>query len=179
MREAAATAVPPLGPLCEQQFWLFGCDVRRPAGNLLIERGFERLRHGPARPTRYLLETEEETIALWGFGMLWIPRGSGPGAFLGRDGSIFETAATGVPKVREAWRAKRQLKLAAAADPALGAAALAWIARYERWVVDAGGRAHRRRALAETAACCGTDLILIAWEEHARSRAQAAAQQVA
>jgi hypothetical protein len=58
------TRIPPLGPLCEQQFWLFGCDVRRPAGNLLVEWGFTRQRQGPGRPTRYLRETASETIAL-------------------------------------------------------------------------------------------------------------------
>ena len=159
--------MPPLGPLCEQQFWLFGYDIRRSAGNLLIERGFERLRQGSGRPTRYLRESDDETIALWGFGMLWLPGAPAPATFLGRDGGVLESDVAGVPKVREAWRAKRQLRLRVGTDPSLVTDAFLWISRYESWVVDFAGLAHRRRALAETAGCCEAELIAAAWAEHA------------
>ena len=58
--------------LLNQQCWLWGQDVRRPEGNLLLERGFERLRppEEAGGATQYtLFLTNDLRVRLWGFGM--------------------------------------------------------------------------------------------------------------
>lgn len=59
--------------LIDQQFWLFGCDVRFPQGNLLIAHGFERCRPPEEwkAATQYQLEMPGGCLRLWGFGF-WI-----------------------------------------------------------------------------------------------------------
>ena len=64
--------------LLAQQCWYWGCDVRRPAGNLLLEHGFARTRPpaGTDGSTIYTYApTREVQIALWSFGV-----------FIGREG---------------------------------------------------------------------------------------------
>lgn len=171
MSGAAALAeplvLPSLEALCDQQFWLFGSDIRRPAGNLLLQWGFERQRQGGGRPTRYLSEGAQRTIALWGFGMLWIS--AAPEAvFLSRDGRLLAAAVDSAPRVRDAWQASRRLRLSGAGDPHLGAEAFAWIAGYERWAAETAGPKHRGLAIAGREACCDPEEIADAWEGHAR-----------
>ncbi len=59
--------------LMNQQCWSWGCDIRRPQGNLLLAFGFERLRP-PADAkgsSRYRLALRSgREISLWGFGTL-------------------------------------------------------------------------------------------------------------
>lgn len=173
MPAAAERVLPALKPLCEQQFWLFGFDIRRGGDNLLLRWGFERQRQGGGGPTRYLHEDEDRTVALWGFGLLWI--GAEHSAFLARHGRLYRSGVRAVPRVRDAWAAERRLRISGAGDPQLGADACAWIAEYERWVLETAGREHRVLALASREPCCNPEEIADAWEEHARtSRSDAA-----
>lgn len=61
--------------LMAQQFWLFGYDIRRPEGNLLMTFGFDRCKAPPdsrlstSRYTKSL--ATGETVTLWGFGLCW------------------------------------------------------------------------------------------------------------
>lgn len=59
--------------LINLQMWCFGCDIRRPEGNLLIEYGFTRER--PCETTcgssRYAKDTKSGmSLSIWGFGLL-------------------------------------------------------------------------------------------------------------
>ncbi len=56
------------------QCWLWGCDIRRPEGNLLLEYGFSRQRPpaGAAGSSAYLASRAPDTvIVLWGFGAFY------------------------------------------------------------------------------------------------------------
>ncbi|MDQ3547605.1 MAG: hypothetical protein M3439_02195, partial [Chloroflexota bacterium] len=69
-----------------QQMWCFGYDIRRPAGNLLIEYGFEK--HLPplslgVSSSYSLTLSNKRAIRLWGFGMFHGEPPAG-GLFLGR-----------------------------------------------------------------------------------------------
>ncbi len=68
--------------LLNQQFWLWGQDVRRD-GNLLVRFGFELLRRPAGMQGSNLYVLPDEQIALWGFGLLarWPER---PPIYLGR-----------------------------------------------------------------------------------------------
>ncbi len=64
-----------LSRLVRQQFWLFGWDIRRQQGNVLIELGFERTPNpagAKSGSTRYHRVTAEgDIVTLWGFGICW------------------------------------------------------------------------------------------------------------
>lgn len=57
--------------LLDQQLWCFGCDIRRTAGNLLLEYGFERKRPPISQKgsSCYSLNWQGKQILLWGFGI--------------------------------------------------------------------------------------------------------------
>lgn len=66
--------------LLNQQCWYWGCDVRRPAGNLLLEYGFSRTRRPDSadNSTAYTLEPAPGTqLILWSFGVFYGSGGSG------------------------------------------------------------------------------------------------------
>ncbi|MFQ3663564.1 MAG: hypothetical protein SNJ69_14380 [Chloroflexaceae bacterium] len=72
--------------LLTQQCWYWGCDVRRPEGNLLLALGFERTRPpaGVEGSTLYTLEPAPgEQLILWSFGVFFGRAGTG-GLFLNR-----------------------------------------------------------------------------------------------
>lgn len=60
--------------LLHQQCWCWGCDIRRPEGNLLLRFGFERCRP-PQRDcgsSRYTIHLHGNArLHLWGFGAAW------------------------------------------------------------------------------------------------------------
>lgn len=77
--------------LINLQMWCFGCDIRRPEGNLLIEYGFTRDRpcETSCGSSRYSKDTKSGmSLSIWGFGMVitdessalflkrftWVPR---------------------------------------------------------------------------------------------------------
>lgn len=61
--------------LLHQQCWCWGCDIRRPEGNLLLARGFSRERPADARDgsSRYTrISPDGAALTLWGFGALLV-----------------------------------------------------------------------------------------------------------
>jgi hypothetical protein len=60
--------------LLHLQCWLWGCDIRRAGGNLLLEYGFSRQRppSGAVGSSAYLMALESGThVVLWGFGAFY------------------------------------------------------------------------------------------------------------
>jgi len=154
--------------LLNQQCWCWGQDIRRPAGNLLIEYGVCRSRAAASasgRCSRYMgTEPGESRIWLWGFGLIYSRAGVGA-IYLDRydaDMAFSRDADAGAEVYQHA-------DVAGFAPPAtpgehddwcvLFAAVAAWIARYERWVVRREGIGYRASVLAgwrELAAPAGT-----------------------
>lgn len=138
--------------LLNQQFWLWGRDIRRPEGNLLLDYGFAK--HPPPPgvrvPSRYELSLPgHRRLTLWGFGLALSDEAE-DGLFLGRMkltprltprlGDIWEPAALpalGKPTTPAHWARVRTLM-----EPALG-----WIADYECWVESNHGTAYRQECL--------------------------------
>ncbi len=59
--------------LMNQQCWCWGCDIRRPQGNLLLAFGFERLRppEGVEGSSCYRIGLRSgHEVSLWGFGAI-------------------------------------------------------------------------------------------------------------
>jgi hypothetical protein len=128
--------------LLNQQFWLWGQDIRRSDGNLLLEHGFvaERPVAGVRGSTRYQLALGGgRVVVLWGFGFFYGDPLVGE-LYLGRfrlsprlGGSepprgVWEPSRLprfAPPRGGEAWRQAGDLLVPA----------LAWIGRYEPTVV--------------------------------------------
>ena len=128
--------------LMNQQCWLWGRDVKRPEGNLLIEYGFERLRppEGQEGASQYTLRLGENLfVRLWGFGFYF---GGVNGLFLNRFDFTPRRA-----EFADTWQADSMSRLPVFQNPDLLPAALAWIARYEEWVIENVGTRYRRKAL--------------------------------
>jgi len=143
------------GPaLLNQQFWLWGQDIQRPGGNLLLQHGFAKHRppDGVKASTRYELTLDDGgQIDLWGFGLLYRDPDLG-GLYLGRF-KLAPRLTAAAPVA--AWSPGELGPIVApvAADEwartgALLVPALRWIAAYEAWVVAATGADYRRRCLA-------------------------------
>lgn len=72
--------------LLNQQFWLWGQDIRRQEGNVLLHHGFERMRPPDAvQGSRcYTLRLDpQRTVVLWGFGLFYGDQAHG-GLYLSR-----------------------------------------------------------------------------------------------
>lgn len=134
--------------LLHQQCWQWGCDIRRPEGNLLIEYGFERDRPDGAAATRYLLKKGTGcVVVLWGFG-LFAGRSLDSGVYVNR----YEFAPRAVSGVRSVYGPEDFGAAGALAVDAAGlkelAGVLRWAARYEEWVAGRAGWGYRWRVLA-------------------------------
>ena len=157
--------------LLNQQFWLWGQDVRRSDGNLLRDYGFVHFRppQGTQGSHAYLLGGGR--LTLWGFGLIarW---GDGPEIYVGRF--RFE------PRFRQGACTLAEVflptQLAPLASPrgemewqtALSAlaATAAWIAAYERWVAARVGDGYRAVCLSRwSRATCAADEIAPIWDE--------------
>lgn len=160
---ATVDDAPALKELCDQQFWLFGRDINRPGGNLLIEAGFERRRFGSGRPTQYVFECPECSISLWGFGLHWICHERDQALFTSRDGEFLKAGASNLLAVRDPWTVERRLRLGEEADSLLAAEVSRWFAEYEAWVLDAAGPDHRVAALEDWDSCCEPCQVAAAW----------------
>ncbi len=143
-----------LNRLIDQQCWCWGRDVLAPPGNLLIERGFLRVRAPSHQPksSGYFLLTPEYQIGLWGFGV-WFTRPDQPALFLSRfdprprmlqvDRPPFGVPnryAFGhyhAPHGPEQWATMTDLF----------SACCAWIADYETWVTGEHGADYRATTL--------------------------------
>jgi len=142
--------------LLDQQCWLFGCDIRRTQGNLLLACGFTRHRPpaGVEASTQYRLELLNGCrVYLWGFGIFYGDPATNAGVFLNRFGfcpqlaSQFELGPSvwkldDLPRLRSV-RSTSELRLARTLVPAV----LEWIAEYESWVMEHAGIAYRRACL--------------------------------
>ncbi len=146
----------PANRLLEQQFWLWGCDIRRPEGNILTQLGFEKIK----APAATGLTTSQYrcplsmtcSIALWGFGVclgdaalgsIFVPRA----ALLPRScHTVIDTVTAWEP----AWF-DRLSPPAAMRDVMpcyqLVEQLIEWIAWYEQRVIDIAGQAHRQRSI--------------------------------
>ncbi len=144
--------------LLHLQCWLWGCDIRRPEGNLLLEYGFSRQRPpvGAAGSSAYMKTTDADmVIVLWGFGAFCGSPANG-GVYLKR----YEFTPQYIPRIdtrRLPWlpdqmrvtvipretdvqqRMRRQF-----------VALLEWIAQYETWVRDSCGIEYRQQCVSES-----------------------------
>lgn len=144
--------------LLHLQCWLWGCDIRRPEGNLLLEYGFSRQRPpaGAAGSSAYLWTAETDAIiVLWGFG-----------AFCGSpvDGGVYlkryEFAPRYVPRIetrRLPWLPNQVRAAVIPREPDIQQRMgrqftnlLEWIAQYETWVRDSCGLEYRRQCASES-----------------------------
>lgn len=163
-------------PLFHQQCWCWGWDIRRPAGNLLLERGFrwQRPPDPNAGSSAYRLRGHGYRVGLWGFGVHYSRPGAG-GVFLGRYASL--------PLASELDRPPADVWLPGglpAMEPVLGRGPVAgtlfpsmlrWIAAYERWVVRVAGPRHREDAVLAWGAktVVAADRMPVAWLDLART----------
>ena len=135
--------------LLHQQCWLWGQDIKRPEGNLLLEYGFRRIRP-PASiqgSTRYQIRlSARATLSLWGFGLYYARCGRG-GVYLNRYDATprYGHAAGFLPHV---WTpADLPVTGHDPHIPYLARKAFHWIATYERWILRHYGIAYRRACL--------------------------------
>ncbi|MCO5222837.1 MAG: hypothetical protein M9947_14865 [Thermomicrobiales bacterium] len=141
--------------LVQQQFWLFGADIRRPAGNLLLQLGFERHRapDPPHGSSCYVLADPGVGIVhLWGFGCCLTSEPAGR-IFLTRHRAkvhrIPDTIALeGLHSVPELHRLCHRDEDDAGL-PVRQAALFRWFADYERNALDHMGLPERNAMLAQ------------------------------
>lgn len=142
--------------LLAQQCWYWGCDVRRPEGNLLVALGFARARppEGVEGGTMYIREPAPDAqLILWSFGVFYGRAGAG-GLFL--DRFRFEPQLTdGATLAPQIWRIEQlpPRGRAGEADRARLAALLGEligrVIAYEHTVLAAEGPAYREACLAQ------------------------------
>ena len=126
--------------LLHYQCSLWGADIRREQGNLLLQYGFER-RRAPEEIngcSQYVLELgKHRRICLWGFGLYY---GGSRGIYIGRykftprlacfrDSIWTPEEIDGGPRLTNVFLLEQAVR---------------WIAEYERWVTDAGGASYRQ-----------------------------------
>lgn len=129
------------GTLLNQQCWVWGQDVRRPEGNLLVEHGFHRvpLPAGLEGCSQYSLPLEGGgEVRLWGFGIFY-RAAPGTGLYLNR----FSFAPLQVVLDSDIWKADAFAGLPASQDFAAVAAAVRWIEQFEREIQLQMGAAYR------------------------------------
>ena len=164
--------------LLNQQCWLWGQDVRRAEGNLLLDFGFERLR-APEEITgssQYTLALDKnDFLRLWGFGL-----------FYGCErGGIYINRYDFTPRLawatRKGWQSAEEMRsLPAASDTLLLEKAIGWIADYEQWVLKNYGKVYRTACLAGWGKCGLPDSGLpAAWKALARELALCSTQHAA
>jgi len=128
--------------LLNQQCWLWGQDIKREEGNLLLEYGFERVRPPSLLPgpSQYTLSLDEDLhIRLWGFGL-----------YCGHSKGIFINRFDLVPRVAElsdGWQGDLMRDLPRSADRSLMSTAFRWIGSYEGWVMQRCSAAYREKCL--------------------------------
>ncbi len=144
--------------LLHLQCWLWGCDIRRAEGNLLLEYGFCRQRppSGAVGSSAYMLSHGADAhVVLWGFG-----------AFYGNltEGGIYLKRYEFVPVrimplsgQRLPWLPDQIRRATTPLEPETQqqmqrqfVALLEWIAQYEMWVRSMYGCAYRRRCAEES-----------------------------
>lgn len=151
--------------LLNQQCWLWGQDVKRAEGNLLLAHGFERLRApaGQSGSSQYsLLLPGNLNVRLWGFGLYF---GAETGMFINRFEFVPREA-----RMTPLWQANEMAQLPRVKDFSLLAQALRWIGTYERWVLHTFGLEYRKACLSQwESRVCRIERISEAWNELALS----------
>jgi hypothetical protein len=141
--------------LLNQQCWLWGQDIKRAEGNLLLQHGFQRLRPAPGQSgsSQYTLQLGDTLhVRLWGFGM-----------YFGREQGIFLNRFECIPRraeLSDLWQAQEMTQLPRAIDLSLLPAALRWITGYEQWVLTTCGASYRSTCLRGWEAAVGTPHLL-------------------
>lgn len=134
--------------LLHAQCWLWGHDVRRAEGNLLLEQGFERVRapKNVCGCSQYTLVLEDGLqLRLWGFGLfLGRPRGD---AFEGLYVNRYAFTPWYSTLRGDVWEAHRFKRLPRSTDWPLLARALRWVEMYEQNVQSAVGPQYREQCL--------------------------------
>jgi hypothetical protein len=150
--------------LLNQQCWLWGLDVKRADGNLLLLYGFERLRPpiGESGSSQYTLTLSGDLrVMLWGFGMYF---GGKHGIYLNRFDFVPRSA-----EPAGQWQAQAMTSLPRCKDRALLPATLRWIGDYERWVASTAGLPYRRSCLQDwKISTVPAALLANAWHDLAR-----------
>jgi hypothetical protein len=155
--------------LLAQQFWLFGWDIRRAEGNLLVEFGFQK--HRPPDGSRVMASRytcvfpDQRAVVLWGFGLYWHDPALG-GMYLPRSAfSPLVRTCTELPS--DAWDpdhidglAPARTVLARDRRRILLLDALGWIREYERAVAALAGIAYRSQAVQGWKRPCGAAIEL-------------------
>jgi len=142
--------------LLTQQCWYWGCDVRRPEGNLLLEHGFARARPpaGAEGSTLYsLVPNPGAQLVFWSFGVFY-GCAEGGGLFLNRFRCDPQLCA--LPALPATiWRIEQ---LPALHRPGLDDRArlsalldglIAWTIRYEQRILATQSAAYRQACLAQ------------------------------
>jgi hypothetical protein len=128
--------------MLNQQCWLWGQDVKREDGNLLLMYGFNRVRppEGRSGSSQYSLALSDQTfVRLWGFGLYF---GNETGLFINR----FEFNPR-YARYKYVWQASERSTLPRSYDFQAFAKALRWIGHYENWVIENFGIAYREHCL--------------------------------
>lgn len=146
-----------LSRLVRQQFWLFGWDIRRQQGNVLIELGFHRTRNpegSTSGSTRYHLVTANgDIVTFWGFGVCWsspdlgsiyLPRLKPRVSWTPALGIVPEYWFTDVADLFSVPSPGREL----ATSGELTLRLLDWLMEYETVVLQRYGSGYRRDAIA-------------------------------
>ncbi len=139
--------------LFDQQMWCWGKDIAGQGSNLLLEYGLNRAPSPDSRySSRYEFNESENSVILWGFG-LWYTHSS--------IGSLLLKRHDFRPRVNltclttpAAWRLEDcpPIQVPATEHEArmalnLCGDVLAFISRYEAWVLDRAGLAYRQQAV--------------------------------
>ncbi len=141
-------------PLLDQQFWLLGCDVKYPQGNLLLELGFERARppEGLKAATQYQAALSEGRLKLWGFGFWYARQNSSWGVQVRRSEFAPRLCALSEP----IWRSEDlpPAHLPTAPDQAAYTwhclnVVFTWFAEYETFILQRCGKEYRRHCLSQ------------------------------
>lgn len=128
--------------LLNQQCWLWGQDVRRAEGNLLLELGFERVRPpaGQQGCTQYTRADADGELRLWGFGCY---HRQATGVYLNR----YAFAPLAVTLQEDVWAVASIPDSTEAADCSRLAATVRTLASLEQQIQQATGLDYRARCL--------------------------------
>lgn len=143
-----------IAPLFDQQLWCWGCDVRRPMGNLLLAYGAEkRSAPDPRYHSTYIFRTGMDgTISLWGWG-LWIAQKGTGSLFISRANFRLSYTSDVIP-VSDAWQPgdlpKTRSLVSLMDEPEaseLLAGAFDWTGQYESWLSEQVESDYRSRVI--------------------------------
>lgn len=140
--------------LLDQQFWCWGQDVMRAAGNVLLELGMCRYRpvNGEGSTVYTGRVAKEGVVWLWGFGILyWQPNLGGVFLRRYRFDPVFVEQPLQHPihtldKIKQFTRSTASRQQSNAGS--LMRAVIQWIAGYEHWIAENFGTTYRAATLA-------------------------------